>query len=309
MKRVFLTLFVLVTAYSAHSQWGPYILDTITFEEPYEYLQIDTLSGNIWQIGEPGKQVFNSAFSLPNAIVTDTIETYPAGNHSRFILKIGEFNYEYYYPYDIFMEITHKYHTDTLLDGGYITVSYDYGQTWMNIIEDTVYEEMTPRDVNENLYTTDNILFNGEYGFSGNSGGWITTMFAWHYIPVDNPVYPGDTMFIGFNFISDSLETFKDGWMIDNIVLYAEDLGGSVREMNRKDMQLYPNPARDRVFIKYGNMPFESKVRIYDLLGRAVIESKIIDNYIDISNLKNGIYILSILTEEGVLRKKFLVGD
>ena len=51
--------------------------------------KIDTsVAGNIWQIGKPHKTIFDSAYSRPDAIVTDTIHDYPANNLSTFAIKI-----------------------------------------------------------------------------------------------------------------------------------------------------------------------------------------------------------------------------
>lgn len=307
MKKIILFIAIISISCHSFSQWGPFILDTITFEDPYEFLLIDSLPGNIWEVGVPQKAVFNSAFSLPNAIVTHTANTYPAGNHSRFILKIGEFNYEGYYPWDIFMEITHQYHTDTLLDGGYITVSYDNGQTWMNIIRDTVYEEVTPSWENENLYNENDTLYNGEFGFSGNSGGWITTWYSWHIIPVDHTWYPGDTMMIGFNFISDSLDTGRDGWMIDNIVLYAEDLGGSIGEKAQADWELFPNPAFDRISISSAFELQGARFRICNAAGQVAHSGVLNGNIIDVSGLQRGLYFLIIDGPRTGFAKKFFL--
>lgn len=63
------------------------------FDSSNIYLQIDTTSSNnIWQVGQPSKTFFDSAYSPVNAIVTDTINSYPVNNHSAFDIYIGEFN-------------------------------------------------------------------------------------------------------------------------------------------------------------------------------------------------------------------------
>lgn len=289
------------------AQWTQFVWDTITFEETYEYLEIDTSNQNIWQIGNPDKIFFDSAFSVPNAIVTDTLTFYPINNSSQFYIKIGEFNYEGFYPYDIFIEIKHKYDTDTLKDGGYISVSYDYGLTWMNIIRDTVYEEVTPPGASENLYTESDTLFNGDFGFSGNSGGWVSTIFAWHYIPVKHPDVIGDTMFIGFNFISDSIQTAKEGWMIDNIKLFSVDLGGGVKERINLNFNLYPNPASNILYVSSDQELSGTEVKIYNQVGQVVINATLAGNSVSVSNLPNGIYFLGLLTDQGEIRKKFII--
>ena len=51
-------------------------------------MELDTSASNIWQIGKPQKIIFDSASTVPNAIVTDTINFYPINNISRFGIKI-----------------------------------------------------------------------------------------------------------------------------------------------------------------------------------------------------------------------------
>jgi len=109
-------------------------IETITFEYSYPYLEVDTSNQNIWQIGTPNKAFFDSAYSAKNAIITDTVNYYPIDNISYFDLLIGAFNFNDLYPWNIYVGIKHKYDTDTLKDGGFITISYDNRTTWMNII-------------------------------------------------------------------------------------------------------------------------------------------------------------------------------
>ncbi len=45
-------------------------------------------SSNVWQIGRPQKTIFDSAATLPNAIVTDTIGFIPLNNTSSFIISV-----------------------------------------------------------------------------------------------------------------------------------------------------------------------------------------------------------------------------
>src|SRR4051812_44380034 len=47
-------------------------------------IEYDTSSSNIWQVGAPHKNIFDSASTRPNAIVTDTSAFYPVNNVSRF---------------------------------------------------------------------------------------------------------------------------------------------------------------------------------------------------------------------------------
>ncbi|MFW6020171.1 MAG: hypothetical protein ACOCPM_06280, partial [Bacteroidales bacterium] len=98
----------------------------------------------------------------------------------------------------------------------------------------------------ENLYTDTDSLAGQKFGFSGNSGGWITTQFGWQYAVVKNN--PSDTMIIRFNFVSDSIDNPKEGWMIDNIRLHTIRPTG-IQTTEQPGFQLYPNPTNGPVNI------------------------------------------------------------
>lgn len=312
MKNLILLIIILLTAQQLDAQRQEYIWNTIDFEEPCEYVEIDTSSQNIWEIGKPSKILFDSAYSITNAIITDSINNYPINNYSYFDLYIGYFNIDWY-PEDIFIEIKHKFDTDTLKDGGYITVSYDMGSTWRNIIMDSVYGEVSPGwegSGSKNLYSEDDRLFNGEYGFSGNSKEWISTWFCWHLIPVKSSKdFIGDTMIIRFNFISDSIENNKEGWMIDNIKLYSEDLGGGIDSSMPLEFKIFPNPMKDFAFV---DVKKDGKIEIclYDIRGQLHRQMHY-EAYETIrfekDNLTPGIYFLKIRTNENIVGVKKLI--
>ena len=109
---IIIQLFV-INAFSQKDSGDEWTHDTVTFEKPCQYLEIGNSANNIWQIGVPQKTFFNSSYSLPNAIVTDTLNNYPINNYSYFDLYIGEFNFPYYYSQMCF-EMKHKFDTDTL---------------------------------------------------------------------------------------------------------------------------------------------------------------------------------------------------
>ncbi len=297
MKKLFLLLAISLSAFQSFAQWTTFVWDTITFEDPYEYLTVDNSSQNIWQIGAPNKTFFDGAYLSTNAIVTDTVNFYPVNNNSHFDLKIGTFNFTNWFYASVYIEMKHKYDTDTLHDGGYISVSYDQGLTWMNIIDDTTYFYTAKPDwENENLYQHSNTLFNGESGFSGHSNGWVTTMFAWHSIPVKNNTSVGDTMIIRFNFVSDNIEDNKEGWMIDNIKLYSVDLGGGVNESKSLNFTIAPNPMNETSWIEAGNY-CEILLNIFNTQGEMISQRKYVNNQSVVINkdrLEPGMYFVKI---------------
>jgi hypothetical protein len=230
---------------------GP--INVISFDEPTQFVTILPLQNNIWQIGGPHKTFFNAPYSPPNVIVTDTTNHYPINNFSTFELAVGQFDLPDY-PYDIFIDFQHKYDCDSLKDGGYITVSWDGGSTWMNIIDDTLCPYgSTPHNPefpwgNQNLYTTSSTLFNGEHGFTGHSGTWIHSSMAWFNIPTKSKKNTqSDTVKFRFNFISDSIQNNREGWMIDQIRLYSIFFGyGGIQEYQegKTHSYFYPNPVK-----------------------------------------------------------------
>jgi len=283
------------------------IFTVINFEDPAPDVNIPAASGNTWQIGPPQKTFFNAAYSVPNAIVTDTLGYYPANNHSCFDLYVGKFNmggpFSWYFPDDIFIDFRHKFDTDTLKDGGYIEVSWDKGLTWMNIIEDTVYHwGVTPGMgwENVNLYTTGDTLYNGEHGFSGHSGGWIHSSLTWHVIPVDQLLdFPPDTMILRFNFISDADDHSREGWMIDQIRLFAIDLGSGKEDVvsSAPSFIIAPNPVKDHAVVSFKKKYLTIDFGLYDARGQRVKQASYqnCNSFrIERGNLPAGLYLCKI---------------
>jgi hypothetical protein len=302
------------------------IWSVISFEEASPYIHINPSSQNIWRIGVPQKTFFNSAYSVPNAMVTDTLNSYPVNNQSSFDLYVGEFNmggaWSSFYPMDIFIDFQHKFDSDTLADGGYITVSWDKGLTWMNIINDSVYpgEHPTwwpiPFGANPNIYTPENLLFNGEPGFSGNSGGWVHSCMAWFVWPVKTTSdFPPDTMIIRFNFVSDNVNSNKEGWMIDHIRIFSLDLGSGIGEnsVGGKRSHVAPNPLKTSTVVTF-DKPYDNvEYYLIDVNGRICSsgqKAKCSRFTFNRGNITPGIYLLRlVINNETSETHNILVAD
>jgi hypothetical protein len=76
---------------------------------------------------------------------------------------------------------------------------------------------------------------------------------------------------------------------------------------------VYPNPSKGVLKIDVSNMPLNSnnELRIYDLNGTELLVKRNFDNYseIDISHLKNGIYILRIQINQKLFDWKVIKED
>ena len=73
MKRIVLIVFLVNQVFNGLSQSSIFYADTLNFEEPCNYLFIHPSNTNHWQIGTPSKAIFDTAYSKPYAIITDTI--------------------------------------------------------------------------------------------------------------------------------------------------------------------------------------------------------------------------------------------
>jgi len=275
MKQFALSISLLLIAANSFGQWTW----GINFEDPgtLDKIKIDTVSNpnNTWQIGNPNKTLFNAANSEPNVIVTDTINPYPPNDTSSFtVIHIAEGGWVYNYPK---VDIGGWYFvdSDSLTDYGYIDYSPDLGNTWYLV--DSTRGACTWGAI-EDLPT-----------FTGNSNGW---KHFYYCLEIPQVVSFGDTILYRFNFISDSVQTNKDGLMFDD--LQFEDWIEGVPEIQNDNLiKLFPNPTSDVLRINSANLSDYSSVQIFNYLGQVMYDNpKFNEETIETRFLPNGIYLL-----------------
>ena len=159
----------------------------------------------------------------------------------------------------------------------------------------------------ENFYTQSDSLQNGLKGFSGTSD-WMTSSLQWiWYWPVKT--YPQDSLIFRFNFISDSIQTNKDGWIIDNIEIGWVDLGSSVEEFeNELEATIFPNVTSNNFsyVVKTENL---THLTMSNLTGQVVYQKsnpKLSGN-IDVSDLPSGNYFVKFTSNSGAVVKRLVV--
>ena len=292
MKKISLFFLILLLSVKCYSQDGYITFDNST--DLYR-IKIDTsIVGNVWQIGTPRKLFFNSANSLPNAILTDSISFYPVNNTSVFYLsinppivppwamKVTEFYFHY------------KMDCDTLTDYGIIEISLDTGITYSNLLQSSGYQ------VTDSI---GNVVFSGGSGssniFTGKNNGWYL-FHASLFIPSLS-----DSIIIRFTFHSDSIQNNRDGWMIDNIAwhTWAEGIDEDIL-----DLKIFPNPAKD--LLRVDSKRKIKEVSIVSELGQTLLTCSVTDMpvILNIKSIKQGLYILKIVGEsDEILIKKLLV--
>ncbi len=245
------------------------ILYFTSFENNYSFLRIDsTQSSNIWQVGKPRKLIFDSAYTQPFALVTDTVNPYPVNNRSSFEIKLKRPDTAFCWS-TMTLSFLHKYETDSLYDGGYIEISYDGGINWINVIEDTTL-------ILKNLYfyKKSDTINGGCAAFSGNSKKWNPISIIWER-GSGIAQYTIDFVIIRFSFVSDSIDSGKSGWLIDELLLLVSNgCTGSINELSsKKTSKVYPNPVINNFVIEFENSKSQNcQLQIFNLLGEKCFE-------------------------------------
>ncbi len=302
MKKLFFSLFLLLSASIMIAQINePYY--TLTFDSPFgmEHLRIDTVgnSNNIWQIGMPYKQHITSAFTVPNAIVTDLIHPYPTNDTSSFIIT-NIANQGYTCPHTVALSGRYNVYSDTLSDYGKIEFSPNNGLTWFNLIKDTlILDTSNYFDWNWDVYG------NPHPTLSGNSFGWkdfyVNLAQFGNYLGVT----VGDTVLFRFTFISDSIETNKDGLAFDNLQ-FMDICEGIAEFQNDNLIAISPNPTSEKFTITCPNEPL-MQLCVYDMIGKEILRKEIGSAaVIDVSALPAGVYLITVLGSNWIAQKKLI---
>lgn len=85
------------------------------------------------------------------------------------------------------------------------------------------------------------------------------------------------------------------------------DMPLETRAFNTIDgLTMYPNPSNGNTLYFTTSANAELDIQVYDVLGKQIINSKVLNNTLNISNLNQGIYIVKI-TEEGKTATRKLV--
>ncbi len=95
-------------------------------------------------------------------------------------------------------------------------------------------------------------------------------------------------------------------FIIDDIKLNYSSNG--INELNENVFQVYPNPSQQIVNICFQKL-FKGNMFLYDITGKIIFENSMYDsNYkLDVSQLKNGLYILLIKDDTGIVQSSKII--
>lgn len=249
-----------------------------TFYTPI-VVELENAPDNLWQIGSPDK--FNGAYSLPNAIVTDTSNPYSSNNESVF-----EFTLAHEEGADrLTLQWQQTLDMDSLLDWGKVEYSID-GGLWQDAVGNAGFCMLHENDSN-NMFTAPT----GELAFSG-------TDTAWRWISLCYDMYSitiRDSITFRFTFLSDAIDNQRSGWMIDNIMATYFTSTYGVDDNLQHPFRLHPNPTTGEVKITNGPKPLmDSKIELFNIQGRLldIYELNASARSINIGDHANGLYYL-----------------
>lgn len=288
-KGLYISLVMLFTIAGFSQDRTQYFDGADTLEWTTLKIDIDTTAGNIWQIGPPNKLVFDSAYTLPNALVTDTLNTYPNNNESAF--TFGDLSNIFDQTGISAIQWQQKLDMEPG-DGGIIEYTED-SINWYNVFDN-------PYVYNFYGFDTANVdtLFNGQVGFTGTDTTWrdIWLCFQGAYLLYHNYV-------VRFRFVSDSVGTGKDGWMIDNFYLHNTIFHTVAEKEQEEYLKVFPTVTTGRVYIearKLQEFHIIESLEVYDLDGKLVQQHQVVPTkfFIDLDDQPNGTYIVKIKTNK-----------
>lgn len=301
LPALFLFLGLLCTRGSSQNYY------TITFDgtgfnefnqnHPWHQLIINTASNpqNCWEIGVPQKTLFSAPSVTSAAIVTKTASPYPVNTNSSFIIKHTA-NLGLSVPFNADLSGKYFVNSDTLVDYGTIEFSPDNGSTWIDLINTTTYS---------NVITYGNYNSNGPIKpvLTGNSGGWKQFYFGFHGLAALFNIQIGDTVQFRFTFVSDGVQTNKDGLLFDDIyVVDTPPVGLPHVTSDVFFLKTVPNPVSDVVTFEMavGSQSSAAYVEIMNALGQVVLieplDSKVTKQRINVAAFESGMYYYVVKT-------------
>ena len=115
--------------------------------------------------------------------------------------------------------------------------------------------------------------------------------------------YPAD--WTGF----EGKDLSSKGWIeLSPDTTFCDEIISSVDPMDEKAFKIYPNPTTDQLTIEWDGM-FYANVEIYNIVGHRVGKFRASGGrkYFDVSLLREGIYLVTIMTENTSYSRKVLI--
>ncbi|MDA3912360.1 MAG: T9SS type A sorting domain-containing protein [Bacteroidales bacterium] len=290
----------------------------------YNVLGLDSL----WCAGMPNKSEWDSTYlplsSKPNALLTDSVNTYPPNNHSVIEIVVEKpawtemFNY-CWSTLDIKFGLICD--TDTLNDGIYIDISFDGGNSFVNALDfNALLEVDNGPDIIEHYSNLDiSMIQDSILGFSGrmiNEGGislleGFDLKLKWD----DQSGFDVSEAIIQIHFISDSIDNNKQGILIDELSVTVKEwchyVGVNDLEFaENNELIAFPNPVLNESLIRFPNGTEQiATLSVFNSLGQLELNCRTENDYFIVKNedFDIGIYHYTLVVDDRRYCGKFVV--
>jgi len=183
------------------------------------------------------------------------------------------------------MTVSHRFHLEPFSDGILIERTFDGGNTWVVVAEDTA-----PPFFNMGMqtnYSSLDTLPSGEPVLTGSSSrygpGWFNTGIM--YMHMNLKKAPSAVAY-RFTFIADSVNSGHQGWAIMKISISSQE-SWSVPENNYRSLKVFPNPTAGIVSIA-SETGLPLNIMFYDCTGRLLHEAEVpVNEPVDLGHLKS----------------------
>jgi hypothetical protein len=109
-----------------------------------------------------------------------------------------------------------------------------------------------------------------------------------------------------YNAIPTSCETLAYGQVEDYTVNISSVAKGTELETSNAPISIYPNPTNEILFIENSSNSIIKKITLTDITGKLVLEEAILFSKINMQSFQNGIYILSVTSENKIYKYKIV---
>lgn len=99
--------------------------------------------------------------------------------------------------------------------------------------------------------------------------------------------------------------TLTNGSQAFSLILTGTGLALSTKENEFKDVKIWPNPTTDRLYFQLGSGVNVDSVKVYDISGKQM-NLTVNHDFVDVSNLQQGVYILKLETGSSSNAYKFV---
>ena len=76
---------------------------------------------------------------------------------------------------------------------------------------------------------------------------------------------------------------------------------------SQADISIYPNPAQNELYISGKDGVRINEVNIYNTIGEIVLHKEGIIQYLDVSQLQRGMYIIEVINDKSKIRTKLII--